>query len=55
LLKVLRMKESFATRRTERQSCNMRAQNAEELELRLKVVTKVICEIESAWKRLVYP
>jgi hypothetical protein len=42
------MKESFATRRTERQSYNTRAQNTEELELRLKMVTKVIREIESA-------
>jgi hypothetical protein len=33
----------------------MRAQDAEELELRLKMVTKVIRVIESAWKRLVYP
>jgi hypothetical protein len=49
------MKELFATRGTERRSYNRRAQNAEELELRLKMVTKVIRDIESARKRLVYP
>jgi hypothetical protein len=42
------MKESFATRRTERRSCNMHAQDAEELEIQLKMVTKVIRDIESA-------
>jgi hypothetical protein len=49
------MKELFATRGTECQSYNRHAQNNEELELRLKMVTKVIRDIESARKKLVYP
>jgi hypothetical protein len=49
------MKELFATIRTERRSCNRHAQNAEKLELRLKMFTKVIRDIESGRKRLVYP
>jgi hypothetical protein len=49
------MKELFATRGTERRSYNRHAQNAEELELWLKMVTKVIRDIKLAWKRLVYP
>jgi hypothetical protein len=48
------MKELFATKGNERQICNRHAQNTEELELRLKMVTKVIRDIESAMKRLVY-
>jgi hypothetical protein len=49
------MKELFATKATERRSCNRHAQNAEELELQLKMVTKVIRDIESVRKRPVYP
>jgi hypothetical protein len=49
------MKKLFASKGTERRSYNRRAQNTEELELRLRMVTKVIRDIESARKRLVYP
>jgi hypothetical protein len=48
------MKELFATKETEGRSCNRHGQNTEELELQLKMVTKVIRDIESARKRLVY-
>jgi hypothetical protein len=49
------MMELFATRGTEHRSYNRHAQNTKELELRLRMVTKVICDIESTRKRLVYP
>jgi hypothetical protein len=49
------MKELFATKGIECRSCNRHAQNAEELELQLKMVMKVIRDIESAKKRPVYP
>jgi hypothetical protein len=49
------MKKLFATRGTVHRSCNRHAQDAEELELPLKMVTKVIRDIESARKRLIYP
>jgi hypothetical protein len=55
LSKVLRMKELFVTSGTEHRSYNRRARNTEELELRLKIATKVIRDIESARKRLIYP
>jgi hypothetical protein len=49
------MKELFATKGTKCRSCNRHAQNAEELELRLKMVMKVIRDIELVRKRLIYP
>jgi hypothetical protein len=49
------MKELFVTSGTEHRSYNRRARNTEELELRLKIATKVIRDIESARKRLIYP
>jgi hypothetical protein len=55
LLKVLRMKELFATKGTECRSCNRHAQNAEGLELRLKMVTKIRRGSELARKRPIYP
>jgi hypothetical protein len=55
LPKVLKMKELFATKGTECRSCNRHEQNAEELELWLKTVMKVIRDIKSARKRPVYP
>jgi hypothetical protein len=41
----------FATKGIERRSYNRHAQNAEELELGLKMVTKVIRDVESARKK----